>query len=136
MYFYAFFQTAVLINLLIPLRQAEAITWGNFVPAKRSLQYKWGILSYRVETFYMYSQDVIYEGFITLPESQQNGKEICSSNRDHVILAIDGLTVFNWNCFLMNFVVDWKLGILLLFKFYHVLLLALIFTYLVLKVHF
>ena len=35
MYFYGYFQTDVLINLFIPLRQAEAITWGNFVPAKR-----------------------------------------------------------------------------------------------------
>ena len=33
MYFYGFFQTDVLINFLIPLMRAEAITWENFVPA-------------------------------------------------------------------------------------------------------
>ena len=32
MYFYGFFQTDVLINIFIPLRQAEAVTWENFVP--------------------------------------------------------------------------------------------------------
>ena len=35
MYFYGFFQTDVLINFLIPLRRTEAITWKNFVQAKR-----------------------------------------------------------------------------------------------------
>ena len=35
MYFYGYFQTGVLINFFIPLRRAEAITWENFVPAKR-----------------------------------------------------------------------------------------------------
>ena len=35
MYFYGFFQTDVLINIFIPLRQAEAVTWENFVPGKR-----------------------------------------------------------------------------------------------------
>ena len=35
MYFYRFFQTDVLINFFIPSRRAEAITWKNFVPAKR-----------------------------------------------------------------------------------------------------
>ena len=35
MYFYGYFQTDVLINFFIPLRWAEAITWGNFVPARR-----------------------------------------------------------------------------------------------------
>ena len=35
MYLYAYFQTGVLINFFIPLRRAEAITWKNFVPAKR-----------------------------------------------------------------------------------------------------
>ena len=35
MYFYRFFQTDVLINFFIPPRRAEAITWKNFVPAKR-----------------------------------------------------------------------------------------------------
>ena len=30
-----FFQTDVLINFLIPLRQAKAIAWENFVSAKR-----------------------------------------------------------------------------------------------------
>ena len=30
-----FFQTDVLINFFIPLRRAEAITWENFVSAKR-----------------------------------------------------------------------------------------------------
>ena len=35
MYFYGYFQTDVLINFFIPLRRAEAITWENFVPAKR-----------------------------------------------------------------------------------------------------
>ena len=35
MYFYGYFQTDVLINFFIPLKWAEAITWENFVPAKR-----------------------------------------------------------------------------------------------------
>ena len=35
MYFYGYFQTDELINFLIPLRRAEAITWKDFVPAKR-----------------------------------------------------------------------------------------------------
>ena len=35
MYFYGHFQTDVLINFFIPLRRAEAITWKNFVLAKR-----------------------------------------------------------------------------------------------------
>ena len=37
MYFYGFFQTDVLINFFIPLRQAESITWENFGPGKRDL---------------------------------------------------------------------------------------------------
>ena len=36
MCFYGFFQTDVLINFFISLRQPEAITWKNFVPAKRN----------------------------------------------------------------------------------------------------
>ena len=35
MTFYGCFQTDVLINSYIPLKRAEAITWENFVPAKR-----------------------------------------------------------------------------------------------------
>ena len=35
MYFFGFFQTDLLINFFIPLKWAEAITWENFVPAKR-----------------------------------------------------------------------------------------------------
>ena len=35
MYFYGYFQTVVFINFFIPLRQAEAITWENFVLAKQ-----------------------------------------------------------------------------------------------------
>ena len=35
MRFYGYFQTDVLINFFTPLRRAEAITWENFVPAKR-----------------------------------------------------------------------------------------------------
>ena len=35
MYLYGYFQTNVLMNFSIPLRRAEAITWKNFVPAKR-----------------------------------------------------------------------------------------------------
>ena len=35
MYFYGYFQTDVLSNFFIPLRLVEAITWENFVPAKR-----------------------------------------------------------------------------------------------------
>ena len=35
MYFYGFFQIDMLINCSIPLRQAEVITWENFVPEKR-----------------------------------------------------------------------------------------------------
>ena len=37
MYFYGYFQSDVLINFFIPLRQAETITWENFVPAKWDL---------------------------------------------------------------------------------------------------
>ena len=33
MYFYGYFQTDVLINFFILLRQAEVITWENFVLA-------------------------------------------------------------------------------------------------------
>ena len=36
MHFRRYFQTDVLINFFIPLRWAEAITWENFVPAKRN----------------------------------------------------------------------------------------------------
>ena len=36
MCFYGFFQTDVLINFFISLRQREAITWKNFVPTKRN----------------------------------------------------------------------------------------------------
>ena len=36
MFFYGFVQTDVLINLFIPLRQAEATTWENFIPAKQN----------------------------------------------------------------------------------------------------
>ena len=35
MNFYGYSQTDVLINFFIPLTRAEAITWENFVPAKR-----------------------------------------------------------------------------------------------------
>ena len=35
MYFFGFFQTDVLVNLFIPLRRAQAITWESFVPEKR-----------------------------------------------------------------------------------------------------
>ena len=35
MYFYGYFQTDAVINFFIPIRRAEAITWKNFVPAKR-----------------------------------------------------------------------------------------------------
>ena len=35
MCFYGFFQADMLINFFIPLRRAKAITWENFVPAKR-----------------------------------------------------------------------------------------------------
>ena len=35
MTFSGYFQTDVLINSYIPLKRAEAITWENFVPAKR-----------------------------------------------------------------------------------------------------
>ena len=34
-YFFGFFQTDVLINFFIPVRQAEVFTWENFVPAKK-----------------------------------------------------------------------------------------------------
>ena len=68
MYSYGFFQTDVLINLFIPLRRDEAITWENFVPAKRYSGSK-----KEDGTFYMQLQDTIYEEFITLPGSRQNG---------------------------------------------------------------
>ena len=35
MYFYAFFQTDVLINFFNLPRRAEAITWENFIPVNR-----------------------------------------------------------------------------------------------------
>ena len=35
MYFFGFFQSDELIKFFILLRQAIAITWENFVPAKR-----------------------------------------------------------------------------------------------------
>ena len=35
MYFFGLFQADVLLHFFISLRQAEAITWENFVPAKR-----------------------------------------------------------------------------------------------------
>ena len=35
MYLSRLFQTDVLISFFIPLRRAEAITWQNFVAAKR-----------------------------------------------------------------------------------------------------
>ena len=37
MYFYAIFQTDMLINFFIPLGRIKAITWKNFVPEKRDL---------------------------------------------------------------------------------------------------
>ena len=54
MYFYGFFQTDVLTNFFIPLREAEAITWKNFVPVKRDPHsYKKTSSSYRDETFHI-----------------------------------------------------------------------------------
>ena len=35
MHFCRYFQTDVLINIFVPLRRAQAITWENFVPGKR-----------------------------------------------------------------------------------------------------
>ena len=68
MYFYGYFQTDVFINFFILLRQVQAITRENFILAKQDP----GSTTERSrdETFYMQSQDVIYEEFITLPVSQ------------------------------------------------------------------
>ena len=46
MYSYGLFQTDVLINFFIPLWQAEAITWENFILVKRDP-------ALQGETFYM-----------------------------------------------------------------------------------
>ena len=73
MYFYGFY---MLISFFIPLTPVEAITWKKSFPDKvGSRQYKGGILPCQDETFYMLSQDVIYEEFITLPGSLQNETE-------------------------------------------------------------
>ena len=63
---------------------------GRFRPVKAgSRQYKTGIPSYRDETFYMQSQDVIYEEFITRPGSRSNRTELYSgqpgSSNNHLI---------------------------------------------------
>ena len=73
MCFYGYF----LINFLVLVRRAEAITWENFVPAKRDpgMEYKRGIPSCRDETFYVQLQDVIYEEFITLLGSRLSRTE-------------------------------------------------------------
>ena len=81
MYFYAYFQTDILVNLFIPLwRRAKAITWQNFVPAKQhSGRTKEGSRLAGMKLFTRnQSQDVIYEEFITLPGSRQNGTEFHS----------------------------------------------------------
>ena len=67
MHFYGYFQTDVLINYFIPFRRAETITWKNFVPAGIPAVQKRDP-SCRHESFYMLSQDLIYEEFITLQE--------------------------------------------------------------------
>ena len=41
MHFYRIFQTDVLINFFIPLRQAGAITWENFVTAVQKTDPAW-----------------------------------------------------------------------------------------------
>ena len=73
MYFYGCF----LINFFILPMRAEAINYmAKFRPGKvGSPLYKGGIPSCWDETFYMQSQDVIYEEFITLPGFWQSGTE-------------------------------------------------------------
>ena len=59
-----FFQTDVLINFFI---RPNADCMGKFRPGKaESRQYKTGIRPCWDETFQMYSQDTIYEKFVTL----------------------------------------------------------------------
>ena len=70
MYFGRYFQTDVSIDFFIPLRRAEAITWKNFVPAVQE-----GSRLAGTKRFTCNLQDVIYEEFITLPGSRQNGTE-------------------------------------------------------------
>ena len=54
MFFYGFLQTEVLINVFIPIRRAEAITWETVFPKKvGSRQYEGEIPPCYDGTFYM-----------------------------------------------------------------------------------
>lgn len=69
---------------------------GKFRPGKaESRQYKRGTALYRDETFHMELQDIIYEEFITRPESRQNRTEI---HRDHVITKFALNTIMTIRC--------------------------------------
>ena len=74
-YFFGFFQTDVLINFFIPLRQAEAFTWEILVQAKKdpSCTKEWSCLAgMKVYVVARYNLWV----FLTLPWNQAKRERI------------------------------------------------------------
>ena len=100
------FSNDVLINFFITLRRS-IINMGKFRPTKAgSGHYKRGIPPCLDETFYIKSQDIIYEEFITLLGSGKTGQIFIPANRDHVLTIFADEKLFQWQtrCFDNNLI--------------------------------
>ena len=87
---YGYFQADIfklmLINFFIPLRRAEAITWENFVPAKRDPRStKAGSRLAEMKPFPFYHRIKFMKRLLYCRDPGKVGQNFILTKRDHVI---------------------------------------------------